>query len=336
MTATTIAAQFAHTLGQHGFTATLHPAPTPNGYGHKIALATPEGMALGHLVIYAGKQGPRYVTNELRSVNPLQQAAIATAWTTCGYPVTHTTTPDSAAATIHSATSTDIELWVDGACLHESGTLRFGWAYVIRRGQTLLHQASGCSIPENAISHRNVAAEIQAVIQGLQHCRDFDYSPVTVCYDYEGLEAWATGRWNTNTPVTAAYQRGISNLPLSITWKKIPAHTGVPMNELVDSLAHRAAALSSTRHPLPINAGISPPATPVPNLPAPRTLTCCCCGGSTLGRQWWNRDTGYGLCDTCAQELPTRGTTPEEMHQLYGKAGIHYLLPTHTDSERFS
>jgi len=67
--------------------------------------------------------------------------------------------------------------------------------------------------------------------------------------------------------------------------------------------------------------------TPVPNFPAPRTLTCCCCGLSTLGRQWWNRDTGYGLCDACAQELPTRGTTPEEMHQCYGKAGIHYLIP---------
>lgn len=260
MTATTLAAQFAHTLGQHGFTATLHPAPTPNGYGHKIALTTAEGVALGHLVIYAGKQGPRYVTNELRSVSPIQQDAIATAWTTCGHPVTHSTAPDSATPPINAAPSSDIELWVDGACLYESGNVRFGWAYVIRRGQAILHQVSGPTIPHDAVSHRNVAAEIQAVLQGLQHCLEFNYTPVTVCYDYEGLEAWATGRWKAKTPFTAAYQHRIRSLPFPITWKKIPAHTGVPMNELVDALANNAA-VSSQRHPLPISSDVSPTAS---------------------------------------------------------------------------
>jgi ribonuclease HI len=258
MTATTIAAQFAHTLGQHGFTATLHPAPTPNGYGHKIALATDTRVPLGHLVIYAGKQGSRYVTNELRSVSPLQLAAIATAWTTCGSSVPHATSPASATPPINAAASPNIELWVDGACLQDSGKLRFGWAYIIRRGQAILHQISGPTIPHDAVSHRNVAAEIQAVLQGLQHCLEFNYTPVTVCYDYEGLEAWATGRWKAKTPFTIAYQQRIRSLPFTITWKKIPAHTGVPMNELVDSLANSAASVSSERHQLPINSGISP------------------------------------------------------------------------------
>ena len=260
MTATTIAAQFAHTLGQHEFTATLHPTPTPNGYGHKIALATAEGVPLGHLVIYAGKQGPRYVTNELRSVSPLQQAAIATAWIECGYLVPHATSPDTATPAINSANSSAIELWVDGACLHESGSLRFGWAYVIRRGQAILHQVSDSTIPHNAVSHRNVAAEIQAVLQGLQHCLEFNYTPVTVCYDYEGLEAWATGRWKANTPFTAAYQHRVRSLPFTITWKKVPAHTGIPMNELVDSLANSAASVSSEPHHLPITSDVSPTA----------------------------------------------------------------------------
>ena len=29
-------------------------------------------------------------------------------------------------------------------------------------------------------------------------------------------------------------------------------------------------------------------------------LICCCCNGETYGRQWYNRDTGYGLCSRCA------------------------------------
>lgn len=32
-----------------------------------------------------------------------------------------------------------------------------------------------------------------------------------------------------------------------------------------------------------------------------RHLTCCCCGQyAGWFRQWWNRDTGYGICRPCA------------------------------------
>jgi hypothetical protein len=54
-----------------------------------------------------------------------------------------------------------------------------------------------------------------------------------------------------------------------------------------------------------------------------RNLQCCCCGGSTKGRQWWNRDTGYGLCEACADKISAR-ETKEQMRQSYGIAGIHY------------
>jgi hypothetical protein len=34
-----------------------------------------------------------------------------------------------------------------------------------------------------------------------------------------------------------------------------------------------------------------------------RWLLCSCCGAETRGRQWHNRDTGYGLCVSCIQAL---------------------------------
>lgn len=56
-----------------------------------------------------------------------------------------------------------------------------------------------------------------------------------------------------------------------------------------------------------------------------RRLTCCCCGESTMGRQWWNRDTGYGLCVKCiplvSRPINLEGTT---MERLYGVRGFHY------------
>ena len=55
----------------------------------------------------------------------------------------------------------------------------------------------------------------------------------------------------------------------------------------------------------------------------PRSLTCCCCGGGASGRQWWNRDAGYGLCTGCI-EYCTRGESIASFQSNYGLRGIHY------------
>lgn len=57
------------------------------------------------------------------------------------------------------------------------------------------------------------------------------------------------------------------------------------------------------------------------------SLTCCCCGEATKGRQWYNRDTGFGLCAKCATWIPSRGkTSPEEMLENYGIKGVNYCI----------
>lgn len=55
-----------------------------------------------------------------------------------------------------------------------------------------------------------------------------------------------------------------------------------------------------------------------------KVLTCCCCGADAPGRQWYNRDAGYGLCPRCAKWIATR-ETPETMQNLYGTPGVHYF-----------
>lgn len=54
-----------------------------------------------------------------------------------------------------------------------------------------------------------------------------------------------------------------------------------------------------------------------------RWLSCCVCGAGTRGRQWWNRDTGFGICETCADEQAAR-ETPERHKDLYGQRGVHF------------
>lgn len=54
-------------------------------------------------------------------------------------------------------------------------------------------------------------------------------------------------------------------------------------------------------------------------------LTCAVCSNGTRGRQWYNRDTGYGLCPRCAEWLRSRkNETPASIRECYGIQGVHY------------
>ena len=71
---------------------------------------------------------------------------------------------------------------------------------------------------------------------------------------------------------------------------------------------------------------ITPPDTSKDSRKRPKRLTCACCGASAIGRQWWNRDTGFGLCAPCAAWMESRGESPDEMQRGYGVRGVHYAL----------
>jgi hypothetical protein len=62
-----------------------------------------------------------------------------------------------------------------------------------------------------------------------------------------------------------------------------------------------------------------------------KQLECCCCGGIAYGRQWHNRDTGYGICSKCIRWFRTdkkKNGEPceseEEIRDYYGIEGRHF------------
>ena len=65
--------------------------------------------------------------------------------------------------------------------------------------------------------------------------------------------------------------------------------------------------------------------------PQKKRKTCACCG-SYAGKweQWFNQDTGFGLCSECVTWIKTRRPfgqepmTTEEFERIYGLAGAHY------------
>lgn len=54
-----------------------------------------------------------------------------------------------------------------------------------------------------------------------------------------------------------------------------------------------------------------------------KTLTCNCCGNYTKGRQWFNRDTGYGLCLRCGEEQEIK-YSKEIVQDWAGIKGINW------------
>ena len=61
---------------------------------------------------------------------------------------------------------------------------------------------------------------------------------------------------------------------------------------------------------------------PMPPVPI-KELECCCCGRETLGRQWWNMDTGFGLCVKCADRF-SKSEHAHDMKKSHGNLGFHY------------
>lgn len=55
------------------------------------------------------------------------------------------------------------------------------------------------------------------------------------------------------------------------------------------------------------------------------TMDCACCGGGCRCRQWYNRDTGYGICPRCGHESQVRDGE-EVAIDYYGYEGIHWNI----------
>ena len=51
-------------------------------------------------------------------------------------------------------------------------------------------------------------------------------------------------------------------------------------------------------------------------------LTCACCGRETKGRQFHNRDTGYGLCESCYDYIAKKDGVAYVQYN-YGIQGVH-------------
>lgn len=93
---------------------------------------------------------------------------------------------------------------------------------------------------------RNVAGEIKGAEFVLKFCAEHKIGAVEIYYDYEGIAAWAEGRWKTNKNGTIAYKKLFDELSkaVAVRFVKVKGHSGDKYNDMADRLAKDALGIS--------------------------------------------------------------------------------------------
>ncbi|MCI9446153.1 MAG: RNAse H family protein [Lachnospiraceae bacterium] len=130
--------------------------------------------------------------------------------------------------------------YVDGSFDQKIGKYSFGCVMLTPDGGKV--QKSGNGANPESLALRNVAGEMLGAMFAVKWCVRNGYSAVEICYDYMGIEMWATGGWKAKNDLTQKYAAFMkeNGKEIRISYRKIAAHTGDRYNEEADRLAKTA------------------------------------------------------------------------------------------------
>lgn len=129
-----------------------------------------------------------------------------------------------------------IEVYVDGSFRENLQAVGYGVVFV-KNNEKLF---SDCGkVPAKDLTERQVIGEIFATIRTIQLCIANGINNICICYDYDGIEKWATGSWKAKKPLTQRYVEYFNQYKnkINISFKHVKGHSGVIFNEEADRLA---------------------------------------------------------------------------------------------------
>lgn len=141
---------------------------------------------------------------------------------------------------ISSIKDNEIVAYVDGSYRKSDNTYSYGYLIINNENKKYSH-SQRMNSPEFS-SMLNVAGEIIGSIQVIKKAIELGYSKIYLHYDYLGIENWCTGEWSANNKFTRWYRDFYNEIKdkIEVKFIKVPAHSGVEYNEIVDRLAKEA------------------------------------------------------------------------------------------------
>lgn len=139
-----------------------------------------------------------------------------------------------------SSVSSTVEAYVDGSFNSEVGV--YGSGIVIVSKNKIIHETSFAGSDSEYVESYQIAGEVFAAIRAIEWAIQEGEGEITICYDFEGIRAWALNEWKTNKKISRDYSERIAFLSskIKVSFKKIKAHSGVKFNEIADRLAKEA------------------------------------------------------------------------------------------------
>lgn len=133
--------------------------------------------------------------------------------------------------------------YVDGSFSKDKGRYSYGCVFIKPDGTVETKNGSGND--KEVLAIRNVGGEMLGAINAAKYAYENGYLSVDICYDYAGIEMWATGQWKTNNSLTKQYADYMKHMneKIVIKFHKVAAHTGVEYNEMADKLAKEAIGI---------------------------------------------------------------------------------------------
>ena len=137
-----------------------------------------------------------------------------------------------------------VRAYVDGSFDSASGRFSCGVVMVDTdaEGNSGTVEMNSAFDDAEAAKQRNVAGEIMGSKVAIEYCLANGIKAVEIYHDYEGIGAWADGKWKANNPLTQGYRDYVAEArkSMEISFVKVKAHAGNRYNEMADRLAKKA------------------------------------------------------------------------------------------------
>lgn len=136
----------------------------------------------------------------------------------------------------------EVRAFIDGSFDKRKGVVGSGGVILLGTEEVEFYLSS---TEPNHVAYWNVSGELLAALHVVDYALDHGNSSCSLYYDYMGIEMWATGRWNTNNPLTTDYAKRMkeASKQLRIDFHKVKAHSGIAYNDRADALAKKGTLL---------------------------------------------------------------------------------------------